>query len=152
MTNKVQKIREKVERLIEQTKPYLGACAGQVVAEANNKIAAYNEVLALLDTMQEEPVSEDLEKAASRYAKEEYNYKIPATLPDRCRGCYAPLMYAFKADANWRNEQIIKRLCNHANINQMVEKFEDKYKPEKVLDTEYYKRGIFDTFKAIKEG
>lgn len=52
---------------------------------------------------------------------------------------------------NWQKEQIIKRLCNHANIDQMVEKFEDKYKPQKVLDTEYYKRGIFDTIKAIKE-
>lgn len=53
--------------------------------------------------------------------------------------------------ADWQKEQIIKRLCNHANIDQMVEKFEDKYKPKKVLDTEYYKRGIFDTIKAIKE-
>ena len=53
--------------------------------------------------------------------------------------------------AEWQKEQIIKRLCNHTNIDQMVVKFEDKYKPEKVLDTEYYKRGIFDTIKAIKE-
>jgi hypothetical protein len=51
-----------------------------------------------------------------------------------------------------QKEQLIKRLYNHANINQMVEKFEDKYKPEKVLDTEYYKRGIFDTIMTIKGG
>jgi hypothetical protein len=58
----------------------------------------------------------------------------------------------FKAGAKWQKEQIIKRLCNHANIDQMVEKFEDKYKPEKVLDTEYYKRGIFDTIMTIRGG
>ena len=53
--------------------------------------------------------------------------------------------------ANWNKEQIIKRLCNHANIDQMVEKFEDKYKPKTVFDTDYYKRGIFDTINAIKK-
>lgn len=51
-----------------------------------------------------EQPSEDLEEAASRYAKEEYSHKSPATLPDRCRGCYAPLMYAFKNGANWQKE------------------------------------------------
>lgn len=49
-----------------------------------------------------------LEVAASRYAKEEYNRKSPAALPDRCRGCYAPLMYAFKAGANWHKEMMMK--------------------------------------------
>jgi len=55
----------------------------------------------------EEPVSEDLEEAAIMYAKEEYNHKNPATLPDRCRGCYTPLMYAFKAGAKWQKEQMM---------------------------------------------
>lgn len=50
-----------------------------------------------------------------------------------------------------QNERIIKRIYNHANIDQMVEKFEDKYKPKKMFDTEYYKRGIFDTIMTIKE-
>ena len=56
----------------------------------------------------EEPVSEDLEEAASRYAKEEYSHKSPATLPDRCRGCYAPLMYAFKTGAKWQKANLWK--------------------------------------------
>jgi hypothetical protein len=58
--------------------------------------------------MQEEPVSKDLEEAAIMYAKEEYNHKNPATLPDRCRGCYAPLMYAFKAGSKWQKENLWK--------------------------------------------
>lgn len=105
MTNKVQKIREEVEKLKSQL--LRGACSSQVAMETRCKEEAYNEVLTILDIMQEEPVSEDLEKAASRYAKKEYNHKIPATLPDRCRGCYAPLMYAFKAGANWQKQQMI---------------------------------------------
>ena len=56
----------------------------------------------------EEPVSEDLEDAASRYAKEEYSRKNPSTLPDRCLGCYAPIMYAFRNGANWQKEQLMK--------------------------------------------
>lgn len=57
-----------------------------------------------------EPVSEELEEAASRYSKEEYSRKNQATLPDRCRGCYAPLMYAFKAGAQWQKQQIVKEI------------------------------------------
>lgn len=55
----------------------------------------------------EEPVSEDLDEAASRYAKEEYSRKNPATLPDRCIGCYAPIMYAFRAGATWKEQQLM---------------------------------------------
>jgi hypothetical protein len=61
-----------------------------------------------IKALQKEPVSEDLEEAASRYAKEEYSRKSPATLPDRCKGCYAPLMYAFKAGAEWQKENLWK--------------------------------------------
>lgn len=55
--------------------------------------------------LQEEPVSEGLDEAANRYAKEEYSRKSPSTLPDRCKGCYAPLMYAFKAGAEWQERK-----------------------------------------------
>lgn len=70
----------------------------------------------------EEPVSDDLEEVASRYAEEEYNSKSPATLPDRCRGCYAPLMYAFKAGAKWQKKQdqsIIELAEDHAMLAGM---------------------------------
>ena len=96
-------------------------------------------------TMDEEPASGDLGKAIDTYLstywggeKEKQNWPF-----------FKKMAIHF---ANWQKEQFIKRLCNHANIDKMVEKFEGKYKPEKVLDTEYYKRGIFDTIKVIKEG
>ena len=65
--------------------------------------------------VQEKTMNDDLEEAAVSYAKSEYNRKNPATLQDRCIGCYAPIMYAFKAGANWQKEQFEKDytdLCN----------------------------------------
>ena len=55
MTDKVQKIREEVEKLKSQL--LRGACSSQIAMETRCKEEAYNEVLAILDTMQEEPVS-----------------------------------------------------------------------------------------------
>ena len=86
----------------------------------HQRVWADNDVKDIINTLevkevQEEPVSEDLEEAASRYAKEEYNRKSPATLPDRCKGCYAPLKYAFKAGAKWKEEQLEKNLLAHCD-------------------------------------
>ena len=53
-------------------------------------------------THNQEHESDDLEEAASRYAKEEYSSKNPATLPNRCIGCYAPIIYAFRNGAKWK--------------------------------------------------
>ena len=53
MTDEVQKIRENVERLKSQL--LRGACSSQVAMETRCKEEAYNEVLAILDTMQKEP-------------------------------------------------------------------------------------------------
>ena len=66
MTDKVQKIREEVEKLKDQL--VRGACASQIEMETNCKEEAYNEVLTILDSMQEEIVSIDLEKAAKDYS------------------------------------------------------------------------------------
>ena len=103
MTDK-EKIRAEIERRIEELQP----CNTRENLRAHGAIAGYYQILSFINSMQEEPVSEDLEEAASRYANEEYNRKSPATLPDRCRGCYAPLIYAFKAGAKWQEKQDIK--------------------------------------------
>lgn len=55
MTNKIQKIREGIEKL--KSNLIHGACSSQVAMENHCKEEAYNEVLAILDSMQEEPVS-----------------------------------------------------------------------------------------------
>lgn len=53
MTDIVQKIREAVEKLKSQL--LRGACSSQVAMETRCKEEAYNEVLAILDSMKEEP-------------------------------------------------------------------------------------------------
>ena len=55
MTDKVKKIREEVEKLKSQL--LRGACSSQIAMETRCKEEAYDEVLAILDTMQEEPVN-----------------------------------------------------------------------------------------------
>jgi hypothetical protein len=56
MTDKVQKIRQEVEKL--KSNLIHGACSSQVAMETRCKEEAYNEVLAILDSMQEETISE----------------------------------------------------------------------------------------------
>lgn len=55
--NKIEKIRAEIKRLKSQL--LRGACSSQVAMETRCKEEAYNEVLAILDTLQEEPVSEE---------------------------------------------------------------------------------------------
>ena len=57
MTDKVQKIREGVEKLKSQL--IRGACSSQIAMETRCKEEAYNEVISLLDSMQEEPLVVD---------------------------------------------------------------------------------------------
>lgn len=59
MTDKVQKIRQEVEKLKSQL--LRGACSSQIAMETRCKEEAYNEVLAILDTMQEQHVKESAE-------------------------------------------------------------------------------------------
>lgn len=109
--DKVQKIREEVERLMYgfNLEADIASCEDAETEKLSNiKYQLCKKILDYIDEVQKEPVSEDLEESASMYAKEEYNRKSSATLPDRCKGCYTPLMYAFKAGANWQKEQDIK--------------------------------------------
>lgn len=55
MKDNVQKIREEVEKLKSQL--LRGACSSQIAMETMCKEEAYNEVLSILDSMKEEPVS-----------------------------------------------------------------------------------------------
>ena len=101
MTEIVQKIREKVEMLKSQL--LRGACSSQIAMETRCKEEAYNEVLAILDSMQEEPVSEELEEAAEeRVDAEDYSY-IDRDGNPLYDSDY--LEYMFKEGANWQKKQ-----------------------------------------------
>jgi len=75
MTDKVQKIREEVERLKSQL--LRGGCSSQIAMETMCKEEAYNEVLAILDIMQEEPKQ-------CMYSKDNYTEEDRKVL---CEGC-----------------------------------------------------------------
>ena len=66
--NKVEKIKAEIERL-KKSLPW-GSCASQLSMECNCKNEAYNEVLSYIDSLEEEPVSNDLEEAAMQNAVE----------------------------------------------------------------------------------
>ena len=87
MTDK-EKIRAEIERLKES------GCASPIVI--------CDTLLAFIDSMQEETVSEDLEEATKEWSENE----------DNVRGCdYISLVRveeAFKAGANWQKDKLIK--------------------------------------------
>ena len=64
----IDQIRAEIERLKGQL--VRGACAAQIQMETACKEEAYNEVLAKLDTLQEQPV--ELEEEIERISKNEY--------------------------------------------------------------------------------
>lgn len=96
----------------EYIKAYTRGCSNELIDGGYHEWLTPENALAAVEMareeMKKEPISEDLDETANRYAKEEYNRKNPATLPDRCRGCYAPIMYAFKAGAQWQRDQMMK--------------------------------------------
>jgi hypothetical protein len=99
MTDKVQKIREEVARL--KSNLIHGACASQIAMETRCKEEAYDEVISLLDSLQEEPVSEDLEEAAQEYVtKEGYLAGLH----------YNSMVRSFKAGAKWYASHNTKKL------------------------------------------
>ena len=94
MTDKVQKIREEVQRLMneliqEKEKGFSSDSDDACILELQN-------VLTYIDSLQEEPVSEDLNKAAKDYSN---------NLDNICGSIGEQTRNAFKAGAKWGKEQ-----------------------------------------------
>ena len=67
--------------------------------EANVAAAVLKELLLFIDSLPEEPASEDLEEAAEKYAYNEFpSIGIPNTV----------IELAFKAGAEWQKQQMMK--------------------------------------------
>ncbi len=95
--DKIEKIRQKIKELrelLEDHNYYLDNSE-----QALGYGLALDDIGQFLDTLSEEP-NKSLEEAAEEYGKAQYGRKA-SLLPDRCRGCYAPIVYAFKAGAEW---------------------------------------------------
>ena len=112
MTDKVQKIREEVERLKSQL--LRGACSSQIEMETRCKEEAYNEVLTILNSMQEESVSEELEEVAKKYGTK----KHPMTTIGANESAYD-----FKAGAKWQKKQMINKACEY--LDGLIELLND---------------------------
>lgn len=78
MTDK-EKFRKEVEKL--KSNLIHGACSSQIAMETRCKEEAYNEVLAILDSSQEETVSENLEEACEQLAENARKHKAETSSP-----------------------------------------------------------------------
>jgi len=92
--NKVEKIKAEIERL-KKSLPW-GSCASQLSMECNCKNEAYNEVLSYIDTLEKEPVSNDLEEAAKNYEEDAIFYAARR------------ISDFFKAGAQWKKANLWK--------------------------------------------
>ena len=90
MNKQVEQIRTEIERLYKEAKeePYTGRMEGRL--EALDKLDAF------IDSLEEEPVSEDLEQAAVEAFKH---------IVDSDKNNFYEI---FKAGANWQKEQMMK--------------------------------------------
>lgn len=90
--NKIKLIKAEIERL-KSSLPW-GSCASQISMECDCKDEAYNEVLSFIDSLEEDPVSEDLEKEIQRYYNE---------MDGDCR-----YMQTARHFARWQKRQVMK--------------------------------------------
>ena len=91
--DKIEKIRQEIERLIEMNKTKNGFPAGTICAV---RIEAYEHLLSFIDTLSEEP-DKSLEEAAEEYSKrvsDGHNFR--------------DLTCGFKAGAEWQKQQMLK--------------------------------------------
>lgn len=64
-----------IDRQIELLKPFLGACAGQIVAEANDKLSVLEELKNFIDSLEVKEVDLD-------YIKDELDKVVKIYKPD----------------------------------------------------------------------
>ena len=120
MIDKVQKIREEVERI-------------QLYTQSE----VLKQVLDYIDEVQKEPVSEDLEEAAKEHrAHGNYGGDINLAMED-----------SFKLGSNWKEQQMIANAIDAEileNYNGKVIKYDDTILDEKLSNCK-----VFDKVKVI---
>ena len=105
--NKLAKVRAEVEKLKSQL--LRGACSSQVAMETRCKEEAYNEVLAIFDTMQEEPISEDLEEACEQLAENARKHKAETSSPFFSQTDYRQGVID---GVKWKKEQMMAKVVD----------------------------------------
>jgi hypothetical protein len=106
----VEKIKTEIERM-KSSLPW-GSCSSQMSMECNCKNEAYNEVLSYIDSLEEEPISNDLEEACDEYYNETWDeHGGKAMVVDGCHDIWFPSQATddfFKAGAQWQKENLWK--------------------------------------------
>jgi len=107
MTDK-EKIRKEVERLQKELVKEKEKGLGSDVDDAC--ILELQNVLTYIDSLQEEPVSKDLEEAATKYARKQLSNPDYPTYNDEYE-----MECAFEAGAQWQKQQLIEKACEWLN-------------------------------------
>ena len=134
MTDKVQKIREEIERLKNHTLNIQKSEGGFVTSVGRGRVEAFNDILKFIDSLPEEPASEGIEDELERFAY---------SLPHSATGFWPKDIDAKSVDArtkygvhhDWSYEQVM-------NIARHFAEWQ-KNKMKETLQTEYEK-GRFD--------
>ena len=114
MTDKVQKIREEVERLKVWNNNVRNSTRHMTLQEEDfnrGKHSSYLEILNFIDSLQEEPVSEDLIVATNNYCVN-VRKGYPRVMDETDRY----ICNAFKAGAKWKEQQIMSNAID-AHVN-----------------------------------
>ena len=109
MTDKVQKIREEVEMVVNRRLNLLNGDYFDLNKETKDFT---NEIMDIIDSLQKEPVSEDLEKAAKAYSN---------NLDNICGSIGEQTRNTFKAGAKWQKEQMMKETIDGYVIEDIEE-------------------------------
>jgi len=120
MTDKVQKVKEEIERRISNLeqigdREYIE----KFFREQFRFIEVYESLIKFIDSIPEEPASEDLEEAASKYIEEDFHERSRAD---------------FKAGAEWQKHQMMKDAVDATILNVDAQTIEFGLWPEKLLD------------------
>ena len=107
MTDK-EKIRKEVERLQKELVKEKEKGLGSDVDDAC--ILELQNVLTYIDSLQEDPVSNDLEEAATKYARKQLSNPDYPTYNDEYE-----MECAFEAGAQWQKQQLIEKACEWLN-------------------------------------
>lgn len=99
--NKVEKIKAEIERLIKEINLFTPNEDGKNDTYECGRLAMASDILGIIDSLEEEPVSNDLEEAAMQYAKSKHK---DTTLQQI-------VSWDFKAGAQWQKEQMIAKAC-----------------------------------------
>lgn len=126
--NKAERIKAEVERRLSDCGYAMGSENSPIIAKILYE--SYRSLLLFINSLEEEPVSEDLEKACDEYYDETWDeHGGKAMVVDGCHDIWFPSQATddfFKAGAKWQKEQMIEKAWNWIEDNLLSSNQQDK--------------------------